>query len=169
MGSLALSHQFLNYPWNLVMVCCNLACLLRQSFQLTLFLALPFMCWYSAVPFADMTSITSIFNTNGCFTYLFAVLLIRRERFESRKTLAILSVLVITYSKQSASNLKPSQNPGAHLCPLGILLALLGSISYALFKVWYKSFNAWSNVSLGLLCDNRAQDMGGTNIYFKGR
>jgi hypothetical protein len=24
-------------------------------------------------------------------------------------------------------------------------------------------------VSLGLLCDNRAQDMGGTNIYFKGR
>ncbi|PLW07929.1 hypothetical protein PCASD_24587 [Puccinia coronata f. sp. avenae] len=112
MGSPALSRQFLNYPWNLVMVCCHLTCLLRQSVQITLFLALPFMCWYSAVPFADMTS---IFNTNGCFTYLFAVLLIRRERFEFRKTLAVLSVLVITYSKQSASDLQPSQNPGAHL------------------------------------------------------
>jgi hypothetical protein len=33
---------------------------------------------------------------------------------------------------------------------------------------FHTSLNA-INVSLGLLCDNRAQDMGDTNIYFKGR
>ncbi|PLW42350.1 hypothetical protein PCASD_06379 [Puccinia coronata f. sp. avenae] len=133
-----------------------LAWFLWRSVQLTLFLALPAMCWYGAVPFADMTSITSIFNTNACFTYLFAVLLIREERFDSRKSLAVLGsllgALMISYSEQSASSdndhhhdPQPSQNPAAHLRPLGILLALLGSIGYALYEVWYKSSIAWSD------------------------
>lgn len=129
---------------------------IKRSIQLTLFLALPAMCWYAAVPLADMTTITSIFNTNACFTYLFAVFYLDSERFELRKTLGVLGsflgTLMISWGERSSSSpedqllLPPAQqkNP-AQLRLLGIALALLGSIGYALYEVWYKGAIAWSD------------------------
>ncbi|KAA1074867.1 hypothetical protein PGT21_023462 [Puccinia graminis f. sp. tritici] len=133
-----------------------LAWFIKRSIQLTLFLALPAMCWYGAVPFADMTSITSIFNTNAAFTYLFAVCFIDSERFETRKTIGVLSslfgALMISWTERpSPSSTIPSpddhkgQKDPYQLRLLGISLALLGSIGYALYEVWYKSVIAWSD------------------------
>ncbi|OAV98955.1 hypothetical protein, variant [Puccinia triticina 1-1 BBBD Race 1] len=130
-----------------------LAWFVKRSVQLTLFLALPAMCWYGAVPFADMTSITSIFNTNAAFTYLFAVCFLDSERVEARKSLGVLSSLLgaflISYAERAAppsdsAPLPDDQHNKGRLRLLGISLALLGSIGYALYEVWYKRAIAWS-------------------------
>ncbi|WAR54750.1 hypothetical protein PtB15_4B367 [Puccinia triticina] len=95
-----------------------LAWFVKRSVQLTLFLALPAMCWYGAVPFADMTSITSIFNTNAAFTYLFAVCFLDSERVEARKSLGVLSSLLGAFLISYAERAAPPSDSDRGLTPL---------------------------------------------------
>ncbi|KAH9467618.1 hypothetical protein Pst134EA_011256 [Puccinia striiformis f. sp. tritici] len=108
------------------------------------------MCWYAAVPFADMTTITSIFNTNAAFTYIIAVCFMDEERFETRKTIGVLGsllgALMISWDERTPSpEQQQLEKDKANLRLLGISLALLGSIGYALYEVWYKTVVAWSD------------------------
>ncbi|POW21445.1 hypothetical protein PSHT_02358 [Puccinia striiformis] len=127
-----------------------LAWFIKRSIQFTFFLAIPSMCWYAAVPFADMTTITSIFNTNAAFTYIIAVCFMDEERFETRKTIGVLGsllgALMISWDERTPSpEQQQLEKDKANLRLLGISLALLGSIGYALYEVWYKTVVAWSD------------------------
>ncbi|EGG12311.1 uncharacterized protein MELLADRAFT_115093 [Melampsora larici-populina 98AG31] len=81
---------------------------LIRSIQLTFLIALPSLSWFASVSLIDLTSVTAIYNTNAFFAYLFA----------------------ICPSPSTAA-------PPTHRL-LGTALALLGSLTYAGYEVWYK-------------------------------
>ncbi|KEI37069.1 uncharacterized protein L969DRAFT_90121 [Mixia osmundae IAM 14324] len=109
-----------------------------------------------------MTDITAIYNSNAFWAYVFSIYFLGTERWEVRKVLSVslacIGVFIIAYGDSDeldhvtppeggmdgetklARRLAPSIDIGSRL--LGNLLALIGSLSFGLYEVWYKRYAA---------------------------
>ncbi|KAI8449624.1 hypothetical protein BY996DRAFT_6418265 [Phakopsora pachyrhizi] len=116
---------------------------LKKCLLLTIFIAVPSICWYSAVPLTDMTSITSIFNTNAFFAYVLAVCFLKTERFQAKNTVAvifaILGVMMVSFNSHSSSGEGQIAKKNGKFRIAGVGLAFLASLSFGAYEVWYKS------------------------------
>lgn len=119
---------------------------LKRCVTLTLFLAAPSMCWYAAVPFTDMTTITSIYNTNAFFAYGFSVYFLETEKFQVKKTVtvlgAVVGVMIVSFGDYYGfSDIKEDQRHKVKTAKMrlgGNCLAFMASLGYAGYEVWYK-------------------------------
>ncbi|KAL8287320.1 hypothetical protein RQP46_003772 [Phenoliferia psychrophenolica] len=117
----------------------------RMVVKLTLLIAFPALTWYAAVPLTSMTNITAIYNVFAFWAYLLAIRFLGEEpsRWKLLSVLlAVCGVFTIAYGDSISSS--PSEgDEGSDPIDtrgrlLGNLLALIGSISYAWYEVWYK-------------------------------
>jgi drug/metabolite transporter (DMT)-like permease len=83
----------------------------------------------------SMTEITALYNLFAFWAYLLAVKILG-ERPSQLKLASVLmaigGVIVISFGGATAQSTKPGSHP-----LIGDMLALLGSVSFAFYEVWY--------------------------------
>ncbi|KAM0745728.1 hypothetical protein T439DRAFT_330372 [Meredithblackwellia eburnea MCA 4105] len=114
--------------------------LLGMVVRLTVLIAFPALTWYAAVPLTSMTNITAIYNVFAFWAYLLAIKFLDEEPSRVKLlsvVLAVCGVFTIAYGDSMVA--KEEDIPGdAKARMAGNILALVGSISYAWYEVWYK-------------------------------
>ena len=96
-----------------------------------------------------MTDITAIYNSNAFWAYIFSIYLIRTERWELHKALAVIlacvGVVIIAYG-DSATKQETPTGTGSRL--FGNIMALAGSLAFALYEVGYQKLAALPSASV---------------------
>jgi len=117
--------------------------LAKLSTIMAFLIATPALCWYISVPFTSMTDITAIYNSNAFWAYIFTIYLLRTETWELHKALAVIlacvGVVIIAYGDSSSVQETPT-GPASRL--FGNLMALAGSLAFALYEVGYQKLAA---------------------------
>ena len=117
---------------------------------------------YCAVPLTASSELTAIYNSNAFWAYVLSIYLVGTERWEPRKAgavaLACLGVLVNVYgdARQPRAGETPNDGVGIGGRLLGSLLALFGSVAYAVYEVWFKRFVALPEADLSAAVHNSA-------------
>lgn len=110
---------------------------------LTCLIALPALTWYSAVPLTSMTDITAIYNVFAMWAYLLSIKFLGEKATKLKLgsvMLAVTGVFVIAYGDSFLVHEGGAtvMEEGMNTRFLGNMLALLGSMTYAGYEVWYK-------------------------------
>ncbi|GAA6039259.1 hypothetical protein JCM8097_003232 [Rhodosporidiobolus ruineniae] len=124
--------------------------LAKKGAFLTVAIAVPALSWYGAVPLTSMTDITAIYNVFAFWAYLLSLYFLppssaRSSSLPSRLNpvdlvsvvLAVSGVFIIAYGDTGSPSSDKLGEEGSNRL-LGNVLALVGSLSYAGYEVWYK-------------------------------